>query len=297
MFVRSWFYLFGEAFRNLLRNCWMSIAAIVVVALTLLLLGSFVLLNNNINVITEDIKDQVEIVIHVSDQAGDTEIEYLRQRLVRHHQIEEVRHVSREEAMERLKDQFGDHAHFLDGFDAEGRNPLRNSFEVKTKVPEMVGEAAADFLDYPWVEDVFYGGDVVETLFRFTTALRLIGLIFMGALAVTAVFLIAHTIRLNVFIRSREIMIMKYIGATEWFIRWPFLIEGLVLGLTGALIPLLVLYYVYQSVVDWVGSYIYFVPMLPHAQAMSGLIVILLPLGVGLGIIGSVFSVHRFLKV
>jgi cell division transport system permease protein len=297
VFVRNSLYLLGEAFRNLLRNSWMTIASIAVVAITLLLLGSFILLNYNIELITENIEDQVEIVLYVQEQAGERAIDSLRERLIRHSQIAEVRFVSKQEAMERLKKQFGEQAHFLEGYEQEEENPLRHSFEIKTKVPEMIGEVAEDLQTYPWVEDVYYGSEIVDNLFRFTTAVRIVGLAFMIALGITAMFLIAHTIRVKVFIRSREIMIMKYVGATEWFIRWPFLIEGLVMGLTGAALSLLIIYYGYQAVVEWANSYIYFVPVVPYAQAVYSLLLILLPLGIGLGIFGSAISMRRFLKV
>ncbi len=109
--------------------------------------------------------------------------------------------------------------------------------------------------------------------------------------------MISHSIGLAVLLRRREIMIMKYVGATNWFIRWPFIIEGLTLGVLGALLPLAALYYIYQHALTWVGANLHFVSLVPAPVLMLELVQYLLPLGVGLGALGSVFSMSRFLRV
>ena len=113
-----------------------------------------------------------------------------------------------------------------------------------------MSDVAQEFEGYPAVDSVYYGQGVVENLFTVTNALQWVGLFLMIGLAVTAVFLIAHTIKLTVYLRGKEISIMKYVGATNWFIRWPFILEGLLLGLLGAILPLAGLYYIYGAAVD-----------------------------------------------
>jgi len=275
----------------------MSVASIAVVSITLLILGTFMILNYNVAMLTEDIKEQIQIVLYVDENAPDEAKDALQRKLVAHPELEEVKFVSREKALERLKLRLGDRAYLLEGLEAEGENPLRDSYELRTIVPEDVSLVAQEIMDYPGVDYVDYGSGVVEPLFQFTGVLRWIGLIFMVGLAITAVFLIAHTIRLTVFIRRNEIMIMRYVGATNWFIRWPFLFEGLTLGLIGALIPVIIIYYSYQVAALWMENHIFFISLLAPADVTNQITKVLLPLGVILGMLGSCVSIRKFLKV
>lgn len=297
MHIRSLFYFLGEALKSVVRHGWMSIASIAVVAMTLLILGCFMVLNFNVANLAEDIKEQVQIVVYIDENAGEQTREDLHNKLVAHPELDEVRFVSKEEAMERLKKQMGDRAYLLEGYTEEDANPLRDSYELRTKVPENISQVAGEIGDYPGVGYIDYGEGIVEPLFQFTGVVRYIGMAFMVGLALTAIFLIAHTIRLTVYIRRREIQIMKYVGATNWFIRWPFIFEGLILGLVGAVIPVLIVQYGYQAAAEWVQENIYFVTLLPPQQIGTEVARILIPLGVVLGVLGSTLSVRRFLNV
>lgn len=290
-------YFLGEAFKSIYRNFWVSIASVGVVMITLLMLGALVVLNRNIDFITETVKQQVEIVLYIGDEASLEERQELRRQLVGNTALAEVRFVSREEALARLKEQFAEQGEFLSGYDTADTNPLRDSYEVHTVIPETVPKVAREFESYPAVGEVFYGQGYVETLFTTARAIQMTGFILMAALGVTAIFLISHSIRLAVLLRRREIMIMKYVGATNWFIRWPFVIEGLILGVFGSLLPLAALYHVYGHALAWVGANLPFVNPVPAPVLMFELVQHLLPLGVGLGVLGSAFSMSRFLRV
>jgi cell division transport system permease protein len=288
-------YAWGEALRSLYRNKWMTIASIGVVVVTLLMLGGFMLVNLNLNHITENVKEQVEIVLYVEDTATLAERNELREKLVAHSSLAEVRFVSRDEALQRLKKQMGD---IVEGYETAEENPLPDSFELRTHHPESVGAVAEELARYPAVAKVDYGKATVDRLFTATRAVQLVGLFLMVGLAITAIFLIAHTIKLTVFIRRREIMIMKYVGATNWFIRWPFVLEGLIIGLLGAVLPLAGLYYIYRASLEWVAANnLMFLTLLPASPIMGELSKYLIPLGTGLGILGSAFSMDRYLRV
>ncbi len=288
-------YILRETVKGLLRNRWMCLTSTGVVAVTLLMLGIFMLLSLNVNHITDVVKEQVEIVAFIDDQADHHTVAALRQKLADNPAVREVRYVSSEEHMERLSRQLGN---VLEGYDTELDNPLLASFEVRAVVPENVSALAAEIERYSGVSEVFYGQGYVENLFSVIRVLQLLGLILMMGLSATAVFLIAHTIGLMVMMRKKEIAIMKYVGATNWFIRWPFLLEGLLMGLVGAIIPLVVLYFLYQHALDWVtASNVAFISMLPLREVIFEVGQYLLPLGIGLGILGSSFSISRFLKV
>ncbi len=281
----------------MVRHGWMSIASIAVVAITLLILGCFMVLNYNVTSLAEDIKEQVQIVVYVDKNAGEEARDELQSKLVAHPELEEVRFVTKEEAMERLKKQMGDRAYLLDGYTEDDDNPLRDSYEIRTKIPENIPQVAEEVGKYPGVGYVDYGKGIVEPLFQFTGVVRWIGMFFMVGMAVTAIFLIAHTIRLTVYIRRREIQIMKYVGATDWFIRWPFIFEGLILGLFGAILPVILIQCSYQAAAEWTQENIYFVSLISPQLIGTEVAQLLVPLGVVLGILGSTLSVRKFLKV
>ncbi len=294
MLIRNWLHFIKEAFRSVYRNGWMSFASIGVVAVTLFILGSFILLNINVEYISEDIKQQVEIVAFVDESLASDQLDSLRVSLIQMGKVEEVRFVSREDALERLKEQLGP---LVEGFEGSGRNPLRDSFEIRAIVPEDIPAVAEEVTELPGIARVDYGRGVVEQLFSITSAVRWIGIAFIIGLALTAMFLIANTIKLTVNARAKEIMIMKYVGATEWFVRWPFLIEGILLGFLGALLPTVFLMFIYSEAVAWTNLNLHFLPLVSPGVVIMELAKLLLVLGTVVGGIGSLVSMRRFLKV
>ena len=295
MFISGFFYIIGETFKGLYRNRWMCITSTGVVMVTLLMLGLFMLVNLNISHITETVKEQVEIVVYIDENADQETLDELGQRLSRHSGIAEVRYVSSDEHMSRLHRQLGA---MLEGYDSGLDNPLLASYEIRTNSPESIVPMAEEFESYPGVSNVFYGQGYVENLFAVTGVIQMVGLALMVGLSITAVFLISHTIKLTVMMRKREISIMKYVGATNWFIRWPYVLEGLLMGFVGAVLPLVGLYYIYEFSVEWVEvNNLAFLTLLPAHQVITELAKYLVPLGTGLGILGSIFSMGRFLRV
>ncbi len=295
MFISGFIYILGETLKGLYRNRWMCITSTGVVMVTLLMLGLFMVVNLNVRHITETVKEQVEMVVYIDEETDRATIEELGQKILGHREVDRVEYVSSEEHMGRLQQQLGG---MLEGYDSALDNPLLASFEVRTEDPEAVVRLADEFETYPGVSAVFYGQGYVENLFEVTRVIQVIGLALMAGLAITAVFLISHTIKLTVMMRKREITIMKYVGATNWFIRWPFLLEGLMMGLVGAALPLGILYYLYATSVEWVtANELMFINLLPLQAVMAELVAYLIPLGTGLGILGSMLSMGRFLRV
>ncbi len=295
MFINGFIYILGETLKGLYRNRWMCLTSTGVVMVTLLMLGGFMVVNLNVRHITEVVKEQVEMVVYIDDSADRATVEELGRSIAGHQAVARVEYVSSDEHMSRLQQQLGG---MLEGYDAALDNPLLASFEVRTENPETVVRLAEEFEAYPGVSAVFYGQGYVENLFAVTRIIQIIGLALMAGLAITAVFLISHTIKLTVLMRKKEITIMKYVGATNWFIRWPFLLEGLLMGFVGALIPLGLINYVYQVSMEWVATNeLMFINLLPLQIVITELSFYLIPLGTGLGILGSTFSMGRFLKV
>jgi len=295
---RNILFFMGESWKNLFRNGWMSLASIGVVAVTLFILSVFVLINMNVHHLTEVIEQDVEIALYIDEEATSDEREQLVENLRNHPEIKKADFVSKEEGLERLRDQLGEENGLLEGYENPEDNPLRDAYEISMHDPEAVSSVAREIETYPAVGGVEFGEDVVENLFDFTGVLQVTVLGLMVALALTATFLISHTIRLTVMLRKREIMIMKYVGATNWFIRWPFLFEGFNLGLLGTVIPLVGIYFGYESVLQWIDANLKFFPsLIPLETAMGQVIILVVPLGMALGIIGSLISMGRYLKV
>jgi len=294
---KSLVYFFKEAWRGVRYNGWMSIASVGVVALTLLLLGLFVLMNMNISFITEELESQVEIITYLESGLSELDLQQVRQELLSIPEVAEVEYVSEEMALERLRDQLGEDADLLLGYGDTLENPLPSSYEVKTIDPNDVPVVAGRIKNLDGIDRVDYGAGLVERLFKVTSTARWAGSAFMLLLAASATFLIAHTIRLTIYVRRKEIMIMKYVGATNWFVRWPFLIEGLILGIVGSLLPIIVLNYGYQVAEAWTIANIPFVSLVPIKTAVSNLLTTLLPLGAVLGGLGSILSLSRYLSV
>ena len=292
MVFRNFFFFIGEAFRGLFKNGWMSLASIGVVAVALLIFGIFVLLNLNVDFWSGELRDQIEIVLFVDEDAPEISLNDLRGYLEIHSNIKELTFVSKEEALEDLKEVLG--ADYMEGIEV---NPLRDSYVISVWEPEEVLTLIGDLESLPAVGEVICHQDVVETLTLFTRALRFAALALMVLLAATATFLISHNIRMTVMLRRKEIMIMKYVGATDSFIRMPFIFEGLLLGALGTLLPLIAIYYGYASLVEIVESELAFLPMVSFEVAMEQSFLYILPLGIALGVLGSVFSIGKYLKV
>lgn len=295
MKLRTGEYFIQEVFRSLRRNNWMSFASVGTVAVSLFVLGVFLLLVMNMNRLASMLESEVQISVYLEDgiKAGDRRD--LQQDIANMQGIETVKFVSREEAKQRLSERLGDQKYLLDALG--DKNPLPDSFEVTVIHPDMVETAANAIARMDGVESAKYGQDVVRHLFDITRLIRIFGLVLMLLLAGATLFIISNTIRLTVFARRKEIAIMKYVGATDWFIRWPFLMEGMVLGFIGGLLAAIVLRSFYAAMAAKIYSTLAFFPLLPQYPFMNYVTVVILLSGMVIGAIGSTISLKRFLKV
>ena len=234
MKLRTTEYFVREVCISIKRNNWMSFASISTVAVSLFVLGMFLIIVLNMNRMASMLESQVQINVYLDDKLKGSEIDDLEDDLKKMQGIESVQYVSREDAIVRLRERLGDQKYLLDALG--DKNPLPNAFEVTVKQPTMVETAAKAIEKFGGVESVKYGQDVVEHLFDMTRLVRIFGFTLMLLLAGATLFIISNTIRLTVFARRKEIAIMKYVGATDWFIRWPFLLEGVVLGFFGGVL-------------------------------------------------------------
>lgn len=295
MKLRTSEYFIQETLRSLRRNNWMSFASVGTVAVSLFVLGVFLLLVLNMNRLASSLESQVQISVYLADGLSESARKDIASDIEAFQGIEEIRYVPKEEAKERLAKRLGDQKYLLDALGE--KNPLPDSFEVVLKSPALVETAAAAITRMDGVEQAKYGQDVIEHLFAITRLIRIFGLALMVLLAGATLFIISNTIRLTVFARRKEVAIMKYVGATDWFIRWPFLLEGMVLGFVGGVLAAIALQSFYAAMAAKIYETLAFFPLLPQYPYMYYVSAAILLSGMGIGALGSTISLKRFLKV
>lgn len=288
-------YFIREVIHSLRRNNWMSVASIGTVAVSLFIFGMFLMLVMNMNKMVDAMESQVQIMVYLEDDFSRDDARDLEVDLKKMQGVEKVTFVPKEEAMEKFKDRLGDQKTLLDALDET--NPLPDSFEVMVLQPEMVKTAAENIEKFEGVNSAKYGQDVMEHLFDITRLIRIFGFALMMVLALATLFIISNTIRLTVFARRKEIAIMKYVGATDWFIRWPFVLEGIVMGFLGSLIASVVLRLTYSGITAKIYDTLAFFPLIPEEPFLNYVTMIVVIGGMIMGAIGSTVSIKRFLKV
>lgn len=295
MKLRTSEYFIREVFISLKRNNWMSFASIGTVAVSLFVLGVFLILVLNMNQLANSLESQVQISVYLKDDIKESVRKKVETDIREMQGIASAKHVTRKEALERLKERLGDQKYLLDALG--DKNPLPESVEVTVIRPELVQTAAESIMKMEGVEEAKYGQDVVEHLFDITRLMRIFGLLLVLLLAGATLFIIANTIRLTVFARRKEIAIMKYVGATDWFIRWPFLLEGMVLGLVGGVLAAIVLRSFYAAMAAKIYDTLAFFPLIPQYPFMNYVSVAIVLSGMLIGTMGSTISLKKFLKV
>lgn len=286
-----------EGTKSLFRNGWMSIASIGAVTTTLILVGVFLAVVFNLNEMAKNIEDDVEIKVLVELTTEEDDVVALGEQIKEISGIESVQFSSNDEELESLITSMGEEGSAWELFEQD--NPLNHAFHVRAIDPQETEKIAAEIETLDHVYGVNYGRDYVERLFEFNNYARIIGIVLVAALVFTAIFLISNTIKITIIARSTEIAIQKLVGATNGFIRWPFFIEGLLLGSLGSVIPIAIVLIGYKYVYDNLASQINigFVELLPFSPFAWQLSLIILLIGATIGVWGSVMSVRKFLKV
>lgn len=288
-------YYFREVLVSMIRKRWMTFASISTVAVSLFVLGVFLILVMNMNKMASSLESQVQISVYINDnlpEEGRKEIERMTRDM---RSVTAIEYVPREKALKTLQERLGENKKILDALGES--NPLPNAFLVTVRSAEDVKKTAAAIADLYGVDEVKYGQDVAENLFEMTHLIRWFGAILMGLLLIATVFIISNTIRLTVFARRKEIAIMKYVGATDWFIRWPFILEGVGLGLIGGSVSALMLRSFYSAMVAKIYETLAFFPMVEQYPFMNYLTLTLITAGIIIGIMGSTVSLKRFMEV
>jgi cell division transport system permease protein len=275
------------------RNGLMSAAAVTTILVALLALGASVLLAMNLSLLAARVEEQLVAVVYVKDGMSPDRIETLRRAIVETPGVASAAFVSREQALRRLQESLGDQ---VDLRDVVRTNPLPDTFEVRATRAAGLADLAAALRETPGVRDVTYGADVTDRVVTASRVVRGIGAGATGVLAGVALVVILNTLRLTIASRRGEIEIMRLVGATNAFIRWPFLVEGALQGVLAAVAALLILGIGYGFVLGRVLDAWPVLPAVPAYAALPVLAVALVAGGAAVGLVGSLLAIARFLR-
>lgn len=298
MKIRSIRFYLQEGVVSLFKNRLMTLASIAIIAACIMLFICSYCGIMNINYVLEQVESTIGITVFPQDDLSDKRLELLEKNLAAIPNVTAVRYISPEEALKMMEEDFGEDASILEGFESD--NPLSKSYEISISAVEQTKSVIAEIKKLKDVRKIREAEDLVSVLIDISNILSIVGLVVVAVLSIISIVIVMNTIKLTVYVRHKEINIMKYVGATDWFIRWPFIIEGILIGLIGAAIPVGIGWFAYQRVIE----------MASQVPVISGIFTFLEPmaifptlapicLGVGafLGMCGSIYSVRKHLKV
>lgn len=299
-FFKSLPYHIKAAFKSIFRHMALSISAASAVTVTLVLVATFMLVALNISNFTRNIEDSVKIHVKIEQIYEDDEIAALGNQI---HQIDGVSNVqysdkdSEMDAFLEYIQETGGTPSFYESYRGEN-NPLRDAFIIEVDEPENIEQIAEEIRALDGVETAEYGGASAKTMLDAFDSIRAGGAIFIIALSVLAMFLISNTIKMTIYARMEEISIMRNVGAANWFIKTPFMIEGMVIGLAGAILPILFTIFGYNALYNMIDGVLFtemfaLYPTIPFTLQVSGILALM---GMLVGLFGSFFSVNKYLR-
>lgn len=294
MALRTLAFFLREVLANFKKNPFMVFASIATVMFLVAISGSFLLAFINMKALKKELVSQLEIIVYLKSGLTENEVSSINARLNNDSEIAEVRFVSKSQALNKLKEDMKQDDLDLSGITG---NPLPDSFIVRAHNAHLIPAIAKRIGSFSEVRGVNYWEKNLDKFFAVVNIARIIGLVIVILLGVATIFIINNTIRLSVFARRREIKIMELVGAAHWFIRGPFILEGMFYGLVGSLAAIFCLRTGYNSILEKIQSQITFLPLVTSGDILMQLFVSLLFTGVVIGGIGSYVSVSKFLKL
>lgn len=284
-----------EGLKNIGRNGWMSFATISAVTMLLFVIGSFSVLMLNANSFISAIENEVEIRAFLELDTDSDEQQNVMQEIANASEVEEVRYLDREEGLDQFIDSLGSEGEVYESIRDE--NPFNDALVIQASDPELTENVAAEVNRLEEIETVEYGASILTQLFTVTNYVRIIGGVFILGMLFTTIFLISNTIKLTIISRRDEIQIMKLVGATNRFVRFPFFIEGLLIGIIGAITPIAILVTGYVYLYEFLSTQMPFITMLEPFPLVWQVSALLIGLSIIVGIWGSQMSVRKFLQV
>ncbi|MGN0331357.1 MAG: permease-like cell division protein FtsX [Kineothrix sp.] len=298
MRISTFFYTIGQGFRNIIRNKWFSLASIATISACLFLFGVFYSILTNFQHIVKTAEEGVSVSVFFEEGTGDTRIAEIGEQIARRVEVSEVKFVSADEAWAGFKDDYlGEYA---DGFT---ENPLEGSshYNIYLNDVSMQPSLITYLESIQDIRKINQSEVTARTLSGINALIAYVSLGIIVILFAVSIFLISNTVTIGISVRKEEINIMKYIGATDFFVRSPFVIEGVLIGLIGSLLPLGIIYILYNRIIGYVAERFSMLSRLLSFLTIDLIFQTLLPLsiamGVGMGLLGSIVTVRKHLRV
>ena len=298
MRISTFFYTLRQGVRNMFRNAWFSLASIATIASCLLLFGIFYSVVANFQNIVKNAEAGVAVTVFFDEGLSDEEKQHIGELILDRKEVDRINFVSADEAWNSFKDEYlGEYA---EGFT---ENPLEDSenYEIYMKDISLQSSLVTYLKTIEGVRQVNSSQQTADALTGANKLISYISVGIIGILLAVSIFLISNTVMIGISVRKEEIGIMKYIGATDFFVRAPFVVEGLIIGIIGAAIPLGIIYFIYIKAMNIIlerfseiGSILQFLPV---ETVFSTLIPVSLGIGAGIGLIGSFVTVRKHLRV
>ena len=295
---RTFFRSLRDAFKSVVRNFSLSLASVTCITITLIIIAAALLISENVRNFTDEIEKDVTIVAFLNSDVSDDVRKDFELTLKKNMNIETFEFKSKADVKEDMQKENETFSAVLKEWD-DTENPLKDTYTIKVHDVNKIGDTAKEIEGIDGVNSVQYGEGLVEKLVGVFDAIEKITIVAAGALIIVTVFLIINTIKLTIFSRKREIGIMRLVGASNTRIKLPFVIEGIILGMIGSIIPILIIVFGYTAMYDYFGG-ILFSPVIRLIDPMPFVInasVIVLLIGMLVGMIGSARAVRRYVKV
>lgn len=296
-FFRYLQYGFRDTLRSLWRHKGMVLVSVLTVATMLVALGAATLLAANSDYMARNLEDELEVIVYLNTDVTREEALALEPAIQAIEGFESAVFVPKEEALEDMSTRF-DETNLAEALG--GTNPLPDAYRLKLQAPEQIAGAVAQLENkeaFPQIEMVSYGQDTVENMIALSGTMKVACIALIIGMLLIALFMVNSTIRLTVAARGEEINIMKYVGATNFYVRVPFFLEGLIIGIVGALIADVAIYFGYAAILDYFAANLSFVTLLNDPQLMMLIMAVLLVGGTLLGALGSNIAIKKYLKV
>lgn len=288
-----------QGFQGMWRNRGMGLASVGSISAVLMILGIVLILILSINNLVLEVKTKFdEIQVFLEDGLNDSDLKSIEESIKTKDGVLSVIFRSREQGLEIMKEQWEDDSYVLEGL--EDDNPLQDSYIIQLEDIGHADSVVNALKEIDGIEDVRYYKDVIDKLMIFANYIRFGGIAVIGILVLVSVFIISNTIKITVTSRKREINIMKYVGATNGYIRGPFIIEGILFGFIGAVLSILLINYGYEYFFKSVSNQLYVlltVYLVPPSLLIKDITIMFTAIGVGIGALGSIVSLKRFLNV
>ena len=290
-------YLFKEGILNVFKNKKSTISSLMIMCATMLIFGIFFVIGENINSFVKSVEDAQGISVYLVNTATDEEIERVGEEILQIDGVRDAKYISKEEALEKMRDRLGDS--MVEGYIE--RNIFPASYEVTLTNLELNEEVQQNILKIENVDEIRSSNLVIDQIIRLAKGIKVVTWVILVLLIIISTAIISNTIKLTVHARRKEISIMKYVGATNSFIRWPFLVEGIIIGVVAGAISVGIIGLAYTYIVGQISATSFFeianISFIDFSSMSELLILVYLGLGIGVGAIGSTISMKKYLEV